>query len=62
MTPDQRERQAIEIAASAAIDAHLDHRNMMFLEACISAFLDVHTVEGVASILRDHADQLEAYG
>jgi hypothetical protein len=32
------------------------------LEAVISAMLDVHDPEGVAAILRDHAEQLEAFG
>ena len=38
------------------------HRNILMLEAVISAMLDVHDPEGVAAILREQADQLEAYG
>jgi len=60
--PTRREIECLnEIAEEATLD-HFHHRNMMFLEACISAMLDVHNHEGVAAILREHADQLDAFG
>ena len=62
MTPQERSEEALAIAADMAQAAHWHHRNLMFLEACISAMLDVHDPEGVAAILREHADQLEGYG
>ena len=39
----------------------LDARNLLMLEAVVSAFLDVHTPEETAEILRDFATQLEEY-
>ena len=54
--------QALTEQADRAVCAHLHHRNMLMLEAVISAILDVHDPEGVAAILREHADQLENYG
>lgn len=54
--------QALNEQSDRAILAHMHHRNMLMLEAVISAMLDVHDPEGVAAILREQADQLEAYG
>lgn len=54
--------QALTEQADRAVCAHMHHRNMMFLEACISAMLDVHDPEGVAAILHDQAKNLEDYG
>lgn len=54
--------QALNEQADRAILAHMHHRNILMLEAVISAMLDVHDPEGVAAILREQADQLEAYG
>lgn len=50
-----------EIEDQAKAD-HWHARNMLMLEAVISAMLDVHIPEGVADILREAADQLEEYG
>jgi hypothetical protein len=60
--PDLDELSALNAAAEQAVFAHMHSRNLLMLEAVISAMLDVHDPEGVAAILRDHADQLEAYG
>lgn len=49
-----------EIAEEATLN-HLYHRNLLLLEAVISAMLDVHDHKDVATILREHADQLEEY-
>jgi len=54
--------QALTEQADHAVAVHLHHRNMLMLEAVISAMLDVNDPEGVASILRHHAYQLEQYG
>jgi hypothetical protein len=54
--------QALNEQADRAILAHMHSRNMLMLEAVISAMLDVHDPEGVAAILRDQAGQLEQYG
>lgn len=60
--PDRDELSAINEAVEQATFAHWHSRNLLMLEAVISAMLDVNDPEGVAAILRDHADQLEAYG
>ncbi len=49
-----------EIAEEAILN-HQYHRNLLMLEAVISAMLDVHDHRDVATILREHADQLEEY-
>lgn len=54
--------QALTEQADRAVLAHLHHRNMLMLEAVISAMLDVLDPEGAAAILREQADQLENYG
>lgn len=41
---------------------HWHARNLLMLEAVISAMLDVDDHEGIAEILREHADQLEEFG
>lgn len=43
------------------VNFFLDRRNKLMLEACISAFMDTHTPEETAKILREFADQLEMY-
>ena len=43
------------------IRQHFHNRNMLMLEAVISAMLDVDGAYGVARILREHADQLEEF-
>lgn len=53
--------EALNDLAEEATLNHLYHRNLLFLEATISAMLDVHDARDVATILREHADQLEAY-
>lgn len=40
---------------------HQYHRNLLMLEAVISAMLDTHDHKDVSQILRDHADQLVEY-
>ena len=60
--PDRDELSALNEAVEQATFAHWHSRNLLMLEAVISAMLDVHDPEGVAAILRNHADQLEAYG
>lgn len=50
-----------EIAEEATLN-HQYHRNLLMLEAVISAMLDVHDMEDVAAILREHAQQLEEWG
>ena len=54
--------QALTEQTDRAVLAHMHSRNMLMLEAVISAMLDVHDPEGVAAILRHHAEQLEEYG
>lgn len=54
-------RTAIDEITERAKIAHWHERNMLFLEATISAMLDVHNAHEVAEILREHADQLEEY-
>jgi len=52
---------ALDAIAEAATKNHFHHRNMLMLEAVISAMLDVNTPEEAAEILREHADQLTEY-
>lgn len=60
--PSRREIQCLnEIAEEAKLN-HFYHRNLLLLEEVISAMLDVHDIKGVASILREQADLLEAHG
>ena len=49
-----------EIAEEAKLKHHY-HRNLLMLEAVISAMLDTHDHKDVSQILRDHADQLVEY-
>lgn len=60
--PDRSEARALYEAVERAAVAHITARNFVFLECAISAFMDSHTPEETAAILREHADQLEAYG
>ena len=60
--PGRNEITAISDAAYRATCLHWHSRNMLMLEAVISAMLDVNDPEGVAAILREQADQLEQYG
>jgi hypothetical protein len=60
--PDRSEARALYEAVERAAMAHITSRNFLFLECAISAFMDTHTPEETAAILRDHAEQLEAYG
>lgn len=48
-------------AAQAVTLRHLRRRNMLMLEAVISAMLDTDDVFRVAEILKEHADQLVEY-
>lgn len=59
--PSRREIQCLNEIAEEATLNHLYHRNLLLLEAVISAMLDVHDHKDVAAILREHADQLEQY-
>jgi hypothetical protein len=60
--PDRSELEALAEATERAIAAHINARNNLMLEAVISSMLDVHDPEGVAAVLREHADQIEAFG
>jgi hypothetical protein len=60
--PDRSELEALAEATERAIAAHLHARNMVMLEAVISCLLDVMDADGVAAVLREHADQIEAFG
>lgn len=61
LEPEDAGLEALNDLAEEATLNHLHHRNLLFLEATISAMLDVHDARDVATILREHADQLEAY-
>ena len=50
-----------EITERARYD-HINARNMLMLEAVISAMLDIDGMATVADKLREAADQLEDYG
>lgn len=49
-----------KIAEIAKIE-HFRARNLLMLEAVISAFLDADDHRAVAQMLREHADQLEEF-
>lgn len=55
-----RHKALNEIATRSQM-AHWKARNLLMLEAVIAAMLDVDDHRAVATILREHADQLEEY-
>ncbi len=59
---DKRGPDALNSIAESARLSHLHERNLLMLEAVTAAMLDVNDPAGVASILREHADDLEDFG
>lgn len=52
----------LEKLAEKEIDLHLTTRSMLFLEAAIASLLDTRNPHQVAKILRNQANDLEAFG
>lgn len=55
------ELKALNQMAETAKLKHFRARNLLMLEAVISALLDADDHRAVAKMLREHADQLERY-
>lgn len=60
--PSKKELKALNDMANKSTIKVWRARNMIMLEAVISAFMDSDTPQAVAQILREQADQLEEFG
>lgn len=57
----QQESSKISKLAEKSQQKNWTARNMLMLEAVISAFMDTHNAQETAQILREQADILEQY-
>lgn len=59
---DDEERKALDDLVARASSDYLNKRSLLILEAAVGCLLDTKSPEEAAAILREMADQLEAFG